>query len=126
MNRNEDDYLAHDNHRKFNFLPRLQFLSVVDKSADSVASNWTRNRRPARVVLLRDDRTITVLDRPRGRRRMKVLFSISLGFGSILYVVYAMHLFRIGYPQPLLLHVLFAATVFGIIYIERKRNPEHR
>ena len=57
---------------------------------------------------------------------MKVLYSVLLGFGSILYVVYAIHLFRIGHPQPLLLHVLFAATVFGIIYIERKRNPEHR
>ncbi len=57
---------------------------------------------------------------------MKVLYSVLVGFGSILYVVYAMHLFRFGYPQPLLLHALFAATVFGIIYIERKRNPEHR
>lgn len=57
---------------------------------------------------------------------MKVLYSILLGFGSILYVVYAMHLFRIDHPQPLLLHAMIAATVFGIIYIERKRNPEHR
>lgn len=57
---------------------------------------------------------------------MKVFYSISLVFGSILYVVYVIHLLRIGYPQPPLLHVLFAATVFGIIYIERKRNPEHR
>ncbi len=57
---------------------------------------------------------------------MKVLYSIFLGFGSILYVVYAMHLFRIGHPQPLFLHVLIATTVFGIIYIGRKHNPEHR
>ncbi|WP_396129484.1 hypothetical protein [Exiguobacterium mexicanum] len=57
---------------------------------------------------------------------MKVLYSILLGFGSVLYVVYAMHLFRIGHPQPLFLHVLTVATVFGIIYIGRKHNPEHR
>lgn len=56
---------------------------------------------------------------------MKVLYSILLGFGSILYVVYAIHLFRIGHPQPLLFHALIAATIIGIIYIGRKRTPEH-
>lgn len=56
---------------------------------------------------------------------MKVLFSILLGFGSILYVVYAIHLFRIGHTQPFFLHALIATTVFGIIYIGRKRTPEH-
>jgi len=57
---------------------------------------------------------------------MKIFYSILLGFGSTLYVVYAMHLFRIGHPQPLFLPVLIAATVFGIIYIGRKHNLEHR
>ncbi|UTT42066.1 hypothetical protein [Exiguobacterium aurantiacum] len=56
---------------------------------------------------------------------MKVLYSILLGFGSILYVVYAIHLFLIGHPQPFFFHVLIAATVFGIIYVKRKRTPEH-
>ncbi len=57
---------------------------------------------------------------------MKVLYSILLGFGSILYVVYAIHLFRIGHPQPLLLHAMIVIVLFGIIYVGRKRNPEHR
>ncbi|MCT4777662.1 MULTISPECIES: hypothetical protein [Exiguobacterium] len=57
---------------------------------------------------------------------MKVLYSILLGCGMILYVVYAMHLFRIGHPQPLIFHTLIAIALFGIIHIGRKRTPEHR
>lgn len=57
---------------------------------------------------------------------MKILYSMLLGFGSILYVVYAVHLFRIGHPQPLLLHALIAAALFSLIHIGRKRTPEHR
>ena len=56
---------------------------------------------------------------------MKVLYSILLVFGSILYVVYAIHLFRIGHTQPLIFHALIAIALFGIIHIGRKRTPEH-
>jgi len=57
---------------------------------------------------------------------MKILYSLVLGFGIILYVVYVIHLFRIGHPQPLLLHALVAIALSAIIYVLRKRTPEHR
>jgi len=57
---------------------------------------------------------------------MKVLDSILLGCGMILYVVYAIHLFRIGHPQPLLLHTFIAIALFSIIHIGRKQTPGHR
>ncbi len=56
---------------------------------------------------------------------MKVLYSILLVFGTILYVVYAIHLFRIGHTQPFIFHTLIAIALFGIIHIGRKRTPEH-
>ena len=56
---------------------------------------------------------------------MKVLYSILLGFGSILYVVYAIHLFRIGHTQPFFLHAMIVIVLFGLIHIGRKRTPVH-
>lgn len=56
---------------------------------------------------------------------MKVLYSVLVGFGSILYVVYVIHLLRIGHSQPLIFHTLIAIALFGIIHIGRKRTPEH-
>ncbi len=56
---------------------------------------------------------------------MKLFYQVLTLCMIALYTIYICHLFRIGHPQPLILHALVAAVLTALLFI-RKRTPNHR